>query len=53
MKKNINRNIEELVLLKPSIRSLVLATVSQRLIAAINSNYFLVADWSEGQELRL
>ena len=29
------------------------ATVFQRSAAAIHSNYFLVADWSERQELRL
>ena len=31
----------------------VLTTVSQRFLAAIRSNYFLVADWSERQEFRL
>ena len=30
-----------------------LATVSQRLVAAIQSSHFFVADWSESQELGL
>ena len=30
-----------------------LTSVSQRYAAAIHSDYFLVADWSERQELRL
>ena len=42
---------EELLQLKSNIHHFVLATVSERLVANIHGNYFLVADWSESQEL--
>ena len=41
---------EQLLLLISNILHFVLATVSQRLV---DSNYFLVVDWSESQGLRL
>ena len=41
------------MLLKCNTLHFVLATVSQRLAYAFHSDYFLVSDWSERQEIGL